>query len=110
MTIKELIDSGKCNVLNDGGNHDEVISGCYCCDLLSIAMGNAPKDCVWVTVMNNINTLAVASLAECACIVLACNVVAETAFIDKAKEQGITVLSTDLPVFDAALTIHNLLG
>lgn len=109
MTIKELIDLNKCRLLNDGGNHDNVISGCYCCDLLSIAMGNAPKDCVWITVMNNINTLAVASLAECACVVLACNVAVESSFLDKAKEQGITVLSTELPVFDAALMIHNCL-
>ena len=107
MILSDFINKGCFTLVNDGGNKDIEISGCYCCDLLSIAMGNAPKDCIWVTVMNNINTLAVASLAECACIVLACGVVADEAFINKAKEQNITVFSTELPVFEAALLAHN---
>lgn len=109
MTLGDFIKTEKFTLVNDGGNHDTVISECYCCDLLSIAMGNAPSDCIWITVMNNINTLAVASLAECACIVLACGVAADEAFIAKAKEQNITVFSTELPVFPAALLAHNCL-
>ncbi len=109
MTIKELIDANIFTLLNDGGNHDTVLTGCYCCDLLSIAMGHAPEGCVWVTVMNNVNTLAVASLAECGCVVLSCGVVADDAFLAKAKEQNITVFKTDLPVFDAALKAHEIL-
>lgn len=106
MTLGDFINTNTFSLVNDGGNHDSEISGLYCCDLLSIAMGNAPAGCIWVTVMNNINTLAVASLAECACIVLACNVQAEEAFISKAAEQNITVFQTELPVFDAAYLAH----
>lgn len=109
MTLGDFINTNTFNLLNDGGNHDTNISGIYCCDLLSIAMGNAPAGSIWVTVMNNINTLAVASLAECACIVLACNVQAEEAFLNKASEQNISVFQTELPVFDAALLAHNCL-
>ena len=109
MTIKELIQTNTFQLLNDGGSHDTVLTGCYCCDLLSIAMGHAPEGCVWVTVMNNVNTLAVASLAECGCVVLACDVVADDAFLAKAAEQNITVFKTGLPVFDAALKAHELL-
>lgn len=109
MTIRELIDANLFTLVNDGKNDDTVLSGCYCCDLLSIAMGHAPAGCVWVTVMNNINTLAVASLAECGCIVLACGVAADEAFLAKASEQNITVLKTELPIFDAALKVHEYL-
>ena len=109
MTIKEFIDTNTFTLLNDGGNHDVALTGCYCCDLLSIAMGHAPEGSIWVTVMNNVNTLAVASLAECGCVVLACDVVADDAFLAKAAEQNITVFGTDLPVFDAALKAHELL-
>lgn len=109
MTLGDFIGTNTFTLVNDGGNHDVEISGLYCCDLLSIAMGNAPEACMWVTVMNNINTLAVAALAECGCIVLACNVAPDEAFIAKAKEQNITVFSTELPVFDAALLAHNCL-
>lgn len=107
MTLGDFAGRALFTLVNDGGNHDDVISGIYCCDLLSIAMGKAPAGSIWITVMNNINTLAVASLAECACIVLASGVVADEAFIDKAASQNITVFQTELPIFDAALLAHN---
>ena len=69
-------------------------------------MGKAPSDSVWVTVMGNKNTLAVASLADVACIVLAEGVALDEGTLKKAEEEGIAVLSTDLPVFDIALEIH----
>ena len=66
MTIKELIDSGLFKTINIGDDTDRNISGLFCCDLLSIAMSKAPEDSVWVTVMGNINTLAVAALCDVA--------------------------------------------
>ena len=101
MTIKELIDSGLFKTINVGDDTDRNISGLFCCDLLSIAMSKAPEDSVWVTVMGNINTLAVAALCDVGCIVLA-----EGISLAKAVQQHITVLSTDMPIFDAALKVH----
>ena len=88
---------------------DSDITGVFCCDLLSIAMGKAPSGSAWVTVMANVNTLAVASLTDVACIILAEGVTFDNTLIEKAKEEGIAVLKTDLPIFDAALLINNLL-
>ncbi|MBR6607174.1 MAG: hypothetical protein IKK98_00700, partial [Oscillospiraceae bacterium] len=36
----------------------------FCCDLLSFVMGRAPADCAWITVMGNVNSIAVAVLAD----------------------------------------------
>ena len=47
------------------------IEGCYAGDLLSWVMGNACHGCAWVTIMTNRNIMAVASLIEMACIILA---------------------------------------
>ena len=88
------------------GDPGRQISRVLCCALLSIAMGKAPADGVWVTVMGNRNTLAVASLTDTACIVLAEGVSLDEATLKKAREEGIAVLSTDLPVFDAALKVY----
>ena len=88
---------------------DSEITGVFCCDLLSIAMGKAPAGSAWVTVMANVNTLAVASLTDVACIILAEGVTFDNSLIEKAKEEGIAVLKTDLPIFEAALLINNLL-
>ncbi|MFR5601974.1 MAG: hypothetical protein ACLTKI_06310 [Lachnospiraceae bacterium] len=106
MTVRELIDSQVFGLVNEGEDTDRMITEVFCCDLLSVAMGRAPADCGWVTVMGNINTLAVASLADVSCVVLAEGAVLDEAAGKKAKEQGITVLCTELPIFDAALLIH----
>ena len=71
MKVKELLDSGKFQVIHAGEDPDREITTPFCCDLLSVAMGKAPAGCVWVTVMGNMNTLAVATLADAACIILA---------------------------------------
>jgi predicted transcriptional regulator len=65
-----------------------------------------PAGSAWVTVMGNINTLAVAALADAACIILAEGSHLDGPAAGKAKEQGIPVFETELPVFDAALIIY----
>lgn len=109
MTIKELMDKNLFQVLNSGGNGEQEISKPFCCDLLSVAMGKAPVNSAWVTVMGNINTLAVATLTEVACIILAEGAVLDAAALEKAKMQNITVLSTKMPIFEASLAVHELI-
>ena len=88
---------------------DRSITKPFCCDLLSIAMGRAPAGCVWVTVMGNLNTLAVAALADAACVILAEGAMLDEAAVKKAAQQGITVLRTEEPVFETALAVKELL-
>ena len=105
MKLQTVLDLSDYRMLVKGRPERE-ISRIFCCDLLSIAMSKAPADSVWVTVMGNRNTLAVASLADVACIVLAEGVSLDESTLAKAKEEEIAVLATDLPVFDAALKIY----
>lgn len=105
MKLKDILTLPECRVLAEGDPQRQ-LSRVFCCDLLSIAMGKAPADGVWVTVMGNRNTLAVASLTDTACIVLAEGVSLDEGTLAKAEEEGITVLSTDLPSFDIALEIY----
>lgn len=105
MRLQTIFELPGFRVLAEGDPGRE-ISRVFCCDLLSIAMGKAPADGVWVTVMGNRNTLAVASLTDTACIILAEGVSLDEETLKKAREEGIAVLSTDLPVFDAALKIY----
>lgn len=106
MTVQQLIDTKKFELVNEGDDMAREITTPFCCDLLSIAMGRAPAGCAWVTVMGNINTLAVATLADAACIIMAEGVEVDDMVCAKAKMQGITLLKTELPVFDAAQWIY----
>lgn len=107
MTIQDIINANYFT-LKVSGDCGRTVSKPFCCDLLSIAMSKAPADSVWVTVMGNRNTLAVASLADVACIVLAEDVRLSEVDLACAREQGLTVFETEMPVFDAALLVSKL--
>jgi len=109
MTVQRLLDDGIFSVLNVGDDTEREITKPFCCDLLSIAMGRAPAGCAWVTVMGNMNTLAVATLADAACIIMAEGALLDEVAMQKAKQQGITVLATEEPIFEAALTVYRAL-
>lgn len=108
MKVRELIEKDIFEVVNQGDIEREIES-VYCCDLLSIAMGRAPAGCCWVTVMGNINTVAVASLTDAGLVILAEGVSLDKMAASRAETQEINVLRTELPVFEAALKVHELL-
>ena len=110
MTVEKLIESGIFEVCNVGESTDREIEDIYCCDLLSVAMGKAPAASAWVTVMGNINTLAVASLADVAVLIIAEGAAVDELLITKANQQGITVLASQLPVFKAALKVMEMMN
>ena len=80
------------------------ISGVYIGDLLSWVMGRAKADDAWITIMSNINIVAVASLADVACIILAEGVQLERAVTETATAKGVNILSCTLPAYEAAKT------
>ncbi len=106
MTVKELVDRQIFRVVNLGEELDREVTKVFCCDLLSIAMGKAPADGAWVTVMGNVNTIAVATLADVSCVIMAEEVSLDEVARARAKEQGVTVLATEEPVFEAALKVY----
>lgn len=85
------------------------ISGGYAGDLLSWVMGRAKEGDAWLTVMSNVNTIAVAVLADVACIVLCEGASLEPDARIRAEEQEVPVIGTVLPVYEAALRLGALL-
>ena len=105
MTAKELSTTLNFEIAVEAAPESE-ISTVYCCDLLSIVMGKAPASSAWVTVMGNMNSVAVASLAEIGAIILADGVKPDANAIKRAEENGINIFLSNEPVFDTALKIH----
>lgn len=108
MTVGELVKSEAFTLVNRGSNMEQEITKAFCCDLLSICMTKTPEGAAWVTVIGNVNTLAVLALTDAACIILAEGAFLDETAVQKAREQEITVFSTELPVFEAALKVHEL--
>lgn len=84
---------------------DREINGGYCGDLLSWVMGRAKEGNAWITIMSNINVLAVASLADVSCVIFAEGVIPEADVIKTAEEKGVNLLSSKLPVFETAVLL-----
>lgn len=98
MTVNELSKALGCKVLCMPDGEREVTGG-YCGDLLSWVMGRAESGDAWVTIMSNINIIAVATLADPACIVLAEGVEIDADVLAKAEREGVNVLSSALDSF-----------
>ena len=89
---------------------DREIEGIFTGDLLSWAMGRAKEGDAWFTVMGNVNAVAVASLADCACLVLCPGAQLAATARQRAEENGVQVLATDLPEFEASLALAKAMG
>ncbi|MBQ3060941.1 MAG: hypothetical protein IJD02_00700 [Lachnospiraceae bacterium] len=110
MKVKDVIEQSGLELVNMGDNVDDEVGSVFCCDLLSVAMGKAPAGGAWITVMGNVNTLAVAALTETALIVLAEGSDLDDAAVAKASQQGITVLKSEKPVYETAKDIDILIN
>ena len=109
MKAKDFLEKCGLTVAVNGAPENE-ITCTYCCDLLSIVMGKAPAGCAWVTVMGNMNSVAVASLAEIGAIILADGIKPDENAVKRAEENGINIYLSNEPVFDTALKIHKALN
>ena len=82
-----------------GDDGTREVTGGYVGDLLSWVMGRATSGDAWVTIMSNINVIAVAQLTDVACVILAEGVVPGDDLIAAAKMRGINLFSSPEPGF-----------
>lgn len=104
MTVKTLCDELGWTVLTEGDLSRE-ITGCYSGDLLSWVMSKAQDGDCWLTVMGNINAVAVAVLTDCACIVLTENAALDDEAKARAEQQDVTILTTELNAYQAGVAL-----
>ena len=105
MTIKDLVEKLELKILVEG-DLDREITGGYCGDLLSWVMGRAKSGDAWITIMSNINIIAVASLADVSCIILAEGVKLDRAIAETAGAKGVNILSFSKTAYDAATLLY----
>lgn len=108
MTVKELVEKLNLKVLVEG-DLDREITGGYCGDLLSWVMGRAQSGDCWMTVMGNINAIAVAVLADTSCIMLTENATLDEDAKIRAEMQEVTILATEENSFTVAKKLGELL-
>ena len=110
MTVKELSEKLGLRVLAGEGGLNRQVAGGYTGDLLSWVMARLPENAVWLTVMGNINAVAVASLKDAACIILTESAPLDTEALEKARQLDFAVLTSDRNSYDLGVKIAELLG
>ena len=92
------------------GDADKEVTGCYAGDLLSWVMSHASYGDAWVTIMSNVNVVAVASLTETACVIMAEGVIPDEDVIAVAKEKGVVLFSDERSVYEICFEIGKIIS
>lgn len=98
MDLRQLISLIEGSPLVRPGEERGITCG-YVCDLLSWVMARGQQGMAWVTVQTHLNVIAVASLHEMACVILPDGIVMEEAVLDKARAEGIAVITSPLSAY-----------
>ena len=101
MTVHQLKESLELTVLVEQTT-DKKITGCY--------MSRVKAGDVWLTVMGNVNAIAVAALSDAACIILTDAAALDEEAKEKAQQQGITVFSSNANSYQVAVQLSRLLS
>ncbi|MBR2553217.1 MAG: hypothetical protein IKR06_00040 [Erysipelotrichaceae bacterium] len=104
MKVTEMIEKTGFKTVYLG--EDREVAGVYCGDLLSWVMGKGQPEQAWITVQSHLNVIAVAVLREFSCIVLAEQAEFPEEVIERAKNEGLTLLYSDLPVYETAVRLY----
>ena len=87
---------------------DREVEGVYIGDLLSWVMGRAQSGNAWLTIMSNLNIVAVATLSDVSCIILCEGVTLDENVKNTAEAKGINILATDKTAYETAKSLAEL--
>ena len=108
MTVEEMARAMQLETLVEGDGARAVTGG-YCGDLLSWVMGRVKEGDAWITVMGNVNAIAVATLTDVSCIVLTENASLDADAAQKAEMQGIPVYGCGANSYQTAIQVYQAL-
>ena len=107
MTVTELGEKLSLKKISEG--EDREIASCYISDLLSRVLGGCKSGDVWITVQSSLNVVAVATMAEAACVILPEGVAVPGPVIQKAADENLMVFSSVEGAYELAKKIASLI-
>ena len=108
MTVGELSKMNDFSEVYIADASREILGG-YAGDLLSWVMGRASEGDAWVTIMSNVNIVAVCTLADPACIVLSEGVEPDPDALSKAEAVGVNILGSKKDTFSLCADIASII-
>ena len=103
MNLQEIIEKLDLTLLTEQKDFQNTTpTGGYSSDLLSCVMAGAKTGNLWITLQAHINIVAVAALSDIAAVIITENAQPPDDVIEKANQQGVTLLSTSLGNYQVA--------
>ena len=102
MNVAELAKILDAKVLNPEADTAKEVKSGYVCDLLSWVMAKGAPGTAWITVMNHMNVIAVATLLDMACGILPENIDIGEETLSRATEEDIPVLCSGKTSYELA--------
>jgi len=107
MKLEKIMESAKLSLASDDMELPDEFDGVYIGDLLSRAMSRVEAESLWITIMNNINVIAVASLSDAAAVILCEDVRLTEDALNAALSKEVCVLYSPLSAFELCSVISS---
>jgi BioD-like phosphotransacetylase family protein len=108
ISLSDIVDQLSLEVCAAEQKLDNEVTGGYASDLLSYVMARAKEGDVWVTMQSHANVVAVASLVNLAGVIITEGTRPEPATLEKANQEGIPILATQLTTYDVVGRLYEL--
>ena len=110
MNLIDVVKELELTPLTNSENINEIqVSNAYQSDLLSCVMNGGGEKSIWITLINNINIVAVAKLLDISAIIITENAIPAEATIERANMEGINLFLTTKGNYEVAGKLY-LLG
>ncbi len=106
MKVFEIAEKLNVKKQVEGENHD--VESVYCGDFLSFAISKQGEKACWLTVMNNVNVMGVASLCDTSMIILCDGTSPDENMSKRANMMGVSIFSTEESVYQIAVKLSQL--
>ncbi|KPL15885.1 serine kinase [candidate division WOR_3 bacterium SM1_77] len=108
MTLNEMAEKLNLDVRSAKGSLEREVSGGYASDLLSDVLANSQEGNIWVTLQIHQNIVAIASIKDLAGIILVNKREPEQETVEKAEEENIVIMVSELPAFELIGRLYKL--
>jgi predicted transcriptional regulator len=110
VTLQEIKDALQLRIHGPEADLHRNVQHVYVSDLLSDVLAHAEDGALWITLQCHPNIVAVAVMKELSGIILINGRVPEDETLQKAEEEGIPIMSTEMPAFILAGRLYQMLG
>jgi predicted transcriptional regulator len=108
MRLKDIIDELEFSVLGGAELIEREVLRGYASDLMSDVIAHGEIGDIWITMQVHMNVVAVAAMKEVAAVVLSGGRQPAEDVAQKAAEQDVIILGSDLPTYEIVGRLHRL--